>query len=69
MELVKDGINGVVKDFSRVDTNFNVNSLTDGILELLEMDTETLLKYIRPSVHEFQDSVIANQWKEFVNEL
>ncbi|MBS7576337.1 MULTISPECIES: glycosyltransferase [unclassified Enterococcus] len=69
IELVKTGVNGIVKEFSRTDSEFNINSLAEGIDELIELDRKELLKNIRPSVKDFQKSVIANQWKELVNEL
>lgn len=69
LELVKNGVNGYVKDFSRTDEEFSKQQLTEGILQLLQSDQQKIIDQTRDSVKEYQDSIIANKWKELINGL
>ncbi|MBO0452058.1 glycosyltransferase [Candidatus Enterococcus murrayae] len=69
LELIKNGINGFLKDFSRTDEEYSKQQLVEGIVQLLESDQQKIIAQTRYSVKEYQDSMIANKWKELVNGL
>lgn len=69
MELVQEGVNGVLKDFSRTDEEYSIQQLTDGIFELLNADPAELRKNTRRSVADFQDSIIAEKWRVLLDEV
>lgn len=67
IELIKDGVNGFLKDYSRTDEAYSVKELTAGIQQLINSDQSAWAKNTRNSVSEYQDSIIANKWKELIN--
>ncbi|MGG5372529.1 glycosyltransferase [Enterococcus sp. AZ196] len=69
LELIKNGVNGFLKDFSRTDEEYSKQQLVEGIVQLLESDQQKIIAQTRYSVKEYQDSMIANKWKELVNGL
>lgn len=69
LELVHDGINGFLETFKREDDEFNVNQLVDGIHKLINSDYQKLRANTKKSVEDYQDHVIAQQWKELINAL
>lgn len=69
IELVKDGVNGYLKDFSRTDEEYSKKQLTEGILQLLQTNQREIVNNTRISVKDYQDSIIANKWKELINGL
>ncbi|MDT2524397.1 MULTISPECIES: glycosyltransferase [Enterococcus] len=69
LELVKDGVNGYLKDFSRTDEEYSREQLKEGILQLLKANHQEIVNNTRISVRDYQDSIIANQWKELINGL
>lgn len=69
LELIKDGVNGYLKDLSRTDEEYNVQQLAEGIIQLLQSDQQKLKNNTRASVKAYQDSKIANKWKELINGL
>ncbi|SJZ82183.1 accessory Sec system glycosylation protein GtfA [Pilibacter termitis] len=66
LELVKHNENGIIKEFSRENDTFNIEQLKSGIYDLFFAE---FMKDTRFSVAEYQESVIAKQWKELVNGL
>ncbi len=69
MELIKEGVNGYLKDFSRNDDTYNVQQLTEGIRQLVATDLNQLKANTRKSVRMFQDSIIAEKWSELIDAL
>ncbi|GAB7391530.1 glycosyltransferase [Lactococcus garvieae] len=69
MELIKDGENGFIRDFSRLDEKYNVKQLSDGIYKLLESDYNKIKQNTIRSVEHFQDCYIAEKWRDMLNEL
>lgn len=69
LELVQDGINGYLCDFSRTDSKFSVFCLAEGIQKLCSQPLKTYQKQTRTSVESFQDSVIAKKWRVLIDEL
>ncbi|MFR3684321.1 MAG: glycosyltransferase, partial [Enterococcus sp.] len=69
VELIQNGINGYLKDFSRTEPEYSKQQLTEGILQLLESDQQKLIEQTRASVKEYQDSIIAHKWKELIHGL
>ncbi|EOT45967.1 accessory Sec system glycosylation protein GtfA [Enterococcus sp. AZ150] len=69
LELVQDGINGYLCDFSRTDPKFSVFCLADGIQKLCQFPLEFYQEKTRLSVADFQDSVIAKKWRVLIDEL
>ncbi|GAB2021987.1 accessory Sec system glycosyltransferase GtfA [Pseudolactococcus yaeyamensis] len=69
MELVKDGVNGYIKDFVRDDEKFNTVQLVSGMLQLLESDYPKLKAATIASVEQFQDHIIAEKWRKMLDEL
>ncbi|MGG5318301.1 glycosyltransferase [Enterococcus sp. AZ072] len=67
IELIEDGINGFLKDYSRSDEAYSVKELTEGIRQVINSDRNDLSKNTRRSVSEYQDFIIANKWKELIN--
>ncbi|MBU5362867.1 glycosyltransferase [Enterococcus raffinosus] len=69
MELIKNGLNGYLKNFSRTDEEYSKQQLAEGIVQLLESDQQRIVRQTRESVKEYQDSIIADKWKELINGL
>jgi glycosyltransferase involved in cell wall biosynthesis len=69
VELIKNGVNGFLKDFSRTNEEYSKEQLTEGIIQLLESEQQKIIDQTRDSVKEYQDSIIANKWKELINGL
>lgn len=69
LELVKDGINGFLKDYSRTDENFSVDNMAEGIKQMINADYAELHGNTRKSVSRYQDSIIANEWRELIDAL
>lgn len=69
LELVSDGKNGFLKDFSREDENFNVTELVAGLRQIIESDYPKLKAQTLASVEQFQDHVIAEKWRKMLHEL
>ncbi|PPJ67271.1 glycosyl transferase, partial [Staphylococcus haemolyticus] len=69
MELIKEGVNGYLKDFSRNDDTYNVQQLTEGIRQLVATDLNQLKANTRKSVRMFQDTIIAEKWSELIDAL
>lgn len=67
VELIKNGVNGFLKDFSRTDEEYSKQQLTEGIIQLLESDPQKIIQQTRDSVRDYQDSLIANKWKELID--
>jgi hypothetical protein len=67
--LIKNGVNGFLKDFSRTNEEYSKEQLTEGIIQLLESEQQKIIDQTRDSVKEYQDSIIANKWKELINGL
>lgn len=69
-ELIHDGENGFVQPFKRDDEDYNVDQLVAGIKKLLAVkDYGQLQRQVVESVSEFRDQVIANKWRDMLNEL
>jgi hypothetical protein len=69
MELIKEGVNGYLKDFSRTDEAYTIQQLTDGIRQLTASDLNQLKANTRKSVRMFQDAIIAEKWSELIDAL
>lgn len=71
LEMIQDGVNGFLQDFKRGDDNvdFDVKSLANGINRLLKSNYSQVQKATISSMASFQNHVIANKWKEFVDAL
>ena len=69
MELIKEGVNGYLKDFSRTDEAYTIQQLTDGIRQLTTSDLNQLKANTRKSVRMFQDAIIAEKWSELIDAL
>lgn len=69
IELVRNGINGYLQDYSRTDDEYSVSQLKQGIEELMNSDFSEMVANTRSSVEEFQDSVISNRWRKLIDEL
>lgn len=69
LELVQDGVNGYLCDFSRTDEKFSIFCLAEGIQKLCNVPKQVYQEKTRTSVQEFQDSVIAKKWRVLIDEL
>lgn len=69
LELVQDGKNGFLQDFKREDKDYNIAQLVTGISRLIKADYPTLQENTQSSVKSFQDHVIADEWRNLINEL
>lgn len=70
MELVQDNHNGFLQNFKRNDENYNVVQLKDGIKRLLATsDYMKLQENVVASVASYRDQVIADKWRDLLNEL
>lgn len=69
LELVKDGVNGYLCDFSRTDATFSIFCLAEGIQKLCSAPNQVYQDKTRTSVEAFQDSVIAEKWRVLIDEL
>lgn len=68
-ELIKDAKNGFLVPFKRTDDNYNVEQIMMAVKKLLDSDFYALRKGTRKSVDEFQDHIIAEKWRQLLNEL
>ncbi|GBG96358.1 glycosyltransferase [Lactococcus termiticola] len=69
MELVKDGINGYLRDFKRDDEEYSIEELTKGIQMMMEQDYPSFKKATIASVKDFHNPIIAKKWSKLINEL
>lgn len=69
MELIKDSINGYIKDFVREDEAFNIAQLILGVRQIMQSDYLKLKADTIASVEQFQDHIIAEKWRNLLDEL
>ena len=69
MELIKNGENGYLRDFSRQDEEFSARQLAFGLQEILKRYYPKLKKSTITSVEQFQDHVIAEKWRRMLDGL
>lgn len=69
-ELIRDGENGFVQLFKRDDEDYNVDQIVAGIKKMLAVaDYSKLQQQVVASVAQFRDQVIADQWRNMLDEL
>ncbi|MGM0238855.1 glycosyltransferase [Enterococcus sp. AZ103] len=69
IELIKEGVNGFLKDYSRTDEQYSVDQMAEGIRQLMHANYSEMRRNTRKSVSDYQDSVIAHKWRELVDGL
>ncbi|MCC3237384.1 glycosyl transferase, partial [Pediococcus acidilactici] len=69
LELIQDGKNGYLMTFKREDHEFDVSQLEKGIQKLMERDISEMKDDIYKSVDNYRDHVIADKWRNLINEL
>ena len=69
LELIHDEQNGFLQNFERDNEEFNVDQLVNGLYRLKGSDYQTLRQQVVSSVDQFRDQVIADKWRELLDEL
>lgn len=69
MEMIKDGYNGYSYEFKREDSDYNIRQLEKGIRKMLKTDIGEMQEAVLESVSNFKDQVIAEKWRNVINEL
>lgn len=76
-ELVHDGVNGYLAKFKREDTDdekkanddYNVTQIEAAMLKIIDGDYNQLRENTQASIVDFQDHVIADEWRTLIDEL
>lgn len=70
LELIKNNVNGFLKDYKRNDDKFNISNLVEGLVQLQNVDVYNRLRArTSKTVEQYQDHVIANKWRKLIDEL
>lgn len=69
LELIEDGVNGFLQPFKRDDPHYDIDQLAAGIQRLLAADYPQLRQNTQRSVTNYRDHVIAQKWRNLINEL
>ncbi len=68
-ELVHDGVNGYLADLHRGDDKYNVEQIEAAMKKLLNGNYDKIQAATSKSVADFQNHIVAKQWKELINGL
>lgn len=69
LALIKDGENGWLMPFKRADEDYTVAQLAAGIAKANAADLATMQQATRQSVADYQDHVIAADWRTLIDAL